>query len=287
MTKGVLLFAHNNDVFPYHVLAPLCAWFIHRNMGVPVTVVADKHTRSLMLKEPLSRFISSVVEQDDVSDNGHRRYVSASGDTSDAAYGEFLNTDRVLAYDITPYDETLLMDLDYLVMDDSLNNVWGSDHNLLFNTGVDNITSGGNEEPDRLHPLGIKQYWSTVMYVKKSEEAAEFYEMLKYIRANYKYLSKLFRFDHKVFRIDHAVSIAAHWMGGLSDQTSVYPLPASRTLFAWDNNPVVGVEDNSLWFSSGGKTPHVVMSKNRSVHVMNKQSILEIILPWAERKAGV
>ena len=71
----------------------------------------------------------------------------------------FYNENRSTVYDISPYDETLIIDVDYLVMSDSLTQVWGHKNDFMINYDVQDIQSTRKSGKERLQNYGITMYW--------------------------------------------------------------------------------------------------------------------------------
>lgn len=127
MTKGFLIFAHNNEEIDYLKLAAVNARLIKQNCSVPdVTVVTNHHsydyTCSIMGEDFVTNSFSNIVfvEKDK---NFKRSNVRTYKDTSHTAKSlPFYNLDRCDAYELSPYDETILIDADYLILSDVLTN---------------------------------------------------------------------------------------------------------------------------------------------------------------------
>jgi len=90
----------------------------------------------------------------------------------------------------------------------------------------------------------------------------------------------LYQIDPKIFRIDHAVSIVAHLLNDMDNQVKMPSLPHDTLLFGWDDTPVVGVSKYGIYFSNGSDVEPSLAKVTQNVHVMNKPSLLETVLPW-------
>jgi hypothetical protein len=101
--KGVLLFAFNNDIVNYYEMAVATAKRANHFLGLPVTLVTDSE--------------SLPVKQSYQFDN----IVMAPADKSNKRdWGLWYNKGRYRAYQFSPYDETILLDTDYMVNSDKL-----------------------------------------------------------------------------------------------------------------------------------------------------------------------
>ena len=104
MTTGALLFAYNNESFDYVRMAAWSAANIRRHLDIPVAVITDRPTKldfDKVILHPITaqdtRWFADVAER--VSWN---------------------NQSRPDAFDLTPWDRTLLIDADYIVASDRL-----------------------------------------------------------------------------------------------------------------------------------------------------------------------
>lgn len=295
MSKGVLLFAHNNKVFDYHKLVVPCAYHVKKYLGVPVAVATDEQTQQLIESIPgASDLIDQFIAVDHPEENGKRNYHTHDGDMDAITPGEFRNKSRIDMYELTPFEETIYMDLDYIIRDDSLNRVWGSQAPIRMNHNIMAMTANHPSNETHVHPLGITMYWSTVMYFRKSDEAKALFDGVRYIKDNYRYFARVYRFYPNLFRNDIAMSIMAHCLNGGSGVEGVRPivqsLPEPTLLFAWDDQPILKVDDERMWFVASGRGDDTVkvpaMIRDQSVHIVNKSSLLKVLYPYVMEQIG-
>jgi hypothetical protein len=293
VTNGVFLFCNNNGVFPYHELVPICAWFVKKHLGVPVCLAADTATMQLIDAIPgIDRLLDHRIITDVPDHRGDRYYMDITGDTESSVSGPFLNTNRHTVYDLTPFDETLMIDLDFIVMNDYLNSVWGSESPLQINNTTAGLTADKAAHIEHIHALGIPLYWATVIYFRKSEEARLFFQGIEHIRQHFDYYSKLYRFNNYMFRNDYATSIMVHAMnGGLGEHAIQWPvqaLPDPVLLFAWDEQPMLRIDADRAWFVANARGEAKYYSpaclQNQSVHVINKRSLVAVAGPWVAQQ---
>lgn len=295
MSKGVLLFAHNNKVFDYHKLVVPCAFYVKKHLGVTVAVATDSETQAMIEQiDGWDTVIDQFVPVDHPEENGKRNYHTHDGDMDAVQPGEFRNKTRIDMYELTPFEETIYMDLDYIVMDDSLNRVWGSEAPVRMNHDIVAMTAKHSSNETHVHPLGITMYWSTVMYFRKSEEAKAMFDGVRYIKDNYRYFARVYRFYPNLFRNDIALSIMAHCLNGGSGVHGARPvvqsLPEPTLLFAWDDQPLLKVDVSRMWFVASGRGEDTVkvpaMIRDQSVHIVNKSSLLKVLYPYVMDQIG-
>jgi hypothetical protein len=126
----------------------------------------------------------------------------------------------------------------------------------------------------KVSDTGIHLYWATTVMFTKNAESKFFFDLVEYVKDNYRYYADLFRFNPKQYRNDIAFSIAKHIMNGYETDL-VYTLPPIFTVFGVDM--LESVVDNKLTFLvnpvNGGEF-FAASTKDVDVHIINKQSII-------------
>jgi hypothetical protein len=109
VTQGFLLFAHNNERISYVQLAAWQAKRINKWLGKSVSIVTDQQSLDTLTDQSMFDHIilSEVPTSQQRSYNGNKL--------------TFNNTDRCCAFDLTPYDETIIIDTDIVIQSDRLN----------------------------------------------------------------------------------------------------------------------------------------------------------------------
>lgn len=103
MSKGVLLFAFNSPKYNYYEMAVATAKRINHFLGLPVTIVTDSESLP----------VTQTYQFDNV--------ILAPADKSNSRdWGVWINKGRYRAYQFSPYDDTILLDTDYMVNSDKL-----------------------------------------------------------------------------------------------------------------------------------------------------------------------
>ncbi len=280
MTRGVLMYAHNNIEIDYFKIACANALMIKRNLGVPVTIVTDSGSLAWGKKVLSPEFIDScfdtIIEVSLMPSNNLRNF-------SDTAHSvkllEFYNCNHWEAYDLSPYDETLFIDVDYLIMSNVLNNCWGSVSDVMVNHRIYSPIDTVNPYSKTIDHVGIRLYWATVIYFKKSALAEHMFSIMQHVQENYNYYRDLYLFSNGMFRNDHAVSIAIHMLNGFGDSKPVIPeLPINGMLMCWDSGDIYkvnGMNDITVYSEKAEVKGNFLLSriKNTDIHIMNKWAI--------------
>ena len=282
MTRGVLMYAHNNTEIDYFKIACANALMVQDNLGVPVTVVTDQGTLDWNIKSLGKDFIDLCFEKIIVTD---RDYTFVNDrNFSDTSFSskiiQFYNCRHWQAYGLSPYDETLFIDSDYLIMSPALNNCWGSDKDVMIDS---RIFSTLNEEPHfkYIDEFGIKLYWATVIYFRKSEFAEFLFSMVRHIEENYRYYKSLFCFSGGMYRNDNAFSIAVHILNCFVDDkysSVVGNLPIPGLMMSWDTDDIHSIPDKNdiiVYSEKPAIKGTYILSRirNMDIHVMNKWAI--------------
>ena len=195
---------------------------------------------------------------------------------------EFNNQPRVLSYKYSPYDETILLDIDYIVMNDNFDYVWGSSEDLLINKKAVDLKGDlfGDISDQRLSPHGIPLYWATVVYFKKTPFAESFFDMVNYIKDEYNFFQFLYGFKLGFYRNDFSFSIAAHILNGYMDK-GIKSLPEKSIITSYQKDVIAAILDSNeiIFMSHNVEEPWsstLVNIKGMNVHVMNKRELLRI-----------
>lgn len=283
MSRGVLMFAHNNTEIDYFKIALVNALMVRENLKVPVTVVTDNDTLEWARKTYDNDLIDLAFENIIASDRDYtfdRTNVRIYRDTqSKSEKLPFHNCNHWQAYDLSPYDETLFIDADYLIMSDALSACWGSVHDFMINDNVQEAMFDRTTVNTFIDPYSIRLYWATVIYFRKSEVAEKAFDIARHVFENYTYYKDLYSFSNGMFRNDWAFSVAIHQLNGNTDRTTVPRLPIVSLLKTFDIDDIVSVNAiNNITFlmqkSNAREEFLLTKVKDTDVHVMNKWALL-------------
>lgn len=251
-TKGVLLFAKNNGQYNYVKMASVAAAAIKHHLKCAVALVTD---------EPVSDPIFDHVLTNTFSTKNTRR----------TSHGKapYYNWERCDAYHISPFDETLLIDVDYIVRTDVLSNVWGSKSDYVLMSRSQRVSHDEHLEERMLSDGSIEMVWATVMYFKKTEASELLFDMFSHVRQHWDYYRTLYRISNPIFRNDYALSIAVHALNNFEDMQ--YPkFPFAMTNLYYPER-VLDVNLSRIVVESEN-IPYKLIG---DVHCMNKESLEE------------
>jgi hypothetical protein len=263
MNCGCLLFAHNGEI-DYGSQAVLAAKLVVKHLKVPVHLVTDKLTYDdLTTKFTDLPFASHSII--DFADTNKRRLNNEMV--------KFNNGSRASAYDLTPFERTLVIDTDFLIFNDNLNSYWQDPHDFLITPGMLELTE------TRLAPTEyeVSQYtipmlWATNLMFTKNDYTKILFDLVAYIRQEYEYFSKLYEFNPWHYRNDFAFSIACHMMNGYSSEKWHGELPVP--LLFTEEDYIVDIK-NSGQINFITPQDLLIKTKDQNVHLMNKRDILK------------
>jgi hypothetical protein len=243
MTKGVLIFAQNNSEIDYVKLAVAAARRVKEYLNVPVSLVTDSpdHLSNLNAEDVFDQ----VIDLWKVTDyrNSQIQNRSFHDGTLQKKNLKRKNFSRADCYGLSPYDETLVIDSDYIVCSDNLKSIWENVYDFaIYKTSYD--LSRWRISYDHLNQYSIPFYWATVFYFKKNEYTESFFDLVQKIKENWSYYRLLYCIDAGTFRNDYAFSIAINIMnGGNPNGDFASPLPG-KLYYTVDKDIVDSIQGN-------------------------------------------
>jgi len=275
MTKGVLLFAQNNSSVDYTKMAVYAASRVKKFLNVPVTVVTNDVNQ--LSKNDILKVVDSVIEV--LDDSPYTKFFYDGADSS--VNLQWNNTTRSNAYTLTPYDETLVIDVDYIINSNILSYCWEQPQDfLIYKDSFDLAQWRDQREFQTVSEYSIPFYWATTFWFRKSQFAESFFDLVSYIKANWSYYKSVYQIHSTNFRNDYGFSIALHLLAGLDTDYLVGHLP-SKMYYITDRDFLTSVNDQEMNFliEKEGTLNEYIHTKTHGldVHVMNKFSLLRAI----------
>ena len=125
MSNGVLCFANNNEI-NYIKQAEQLAIRIKKYMGLPTSLcTSDQYSNS-------GKIFDKIIKLKEGQPNNKRYY-----DTVDFKTLNFKNYSRCKSYDLSPYDKTLVLDVDYIITNNKLSDAFINGDFKIYRHGVD------------------------------------------------------------------------------------------------------------------------------------------------------
>lgn len=201
-SKGVVVFAFNSSTVNYVKIADLTARLINKNLQLPITLITDNTAQPDFDYDSVIR-----IENDD--DNFRTMYGNQI---------QWRNKGRYLAYELTPYDKTLLLDTDYLVLDSSLLSVMELDFD--YKIMQESIDYQGKINR-YMGELSHDWLWATVVFFTKTKKTKALFDLISRIESNYTYYRTLYNLN-SAYRNDYAFALADMIINGYSTNSKNY-----------------------------------------------------------------
>lgn len=275
MSNGALIFAHNNPIIDYTKLAVFSANRVKQFLEIPVSLVTDN--KKWLLDNYPNHPFDQIFE---IELEPSTQKLFYDGSLSSIKF-EWKNVSRNRAYELSPYDKTLVLDSDYIINSDILKAAFDRDVDLqLYSKSFDLAGWRDKTYFERINPYSVPFYWATVFVFQKNQIMESFFDLVSYIKANWPYFRVLYNIETGLFRNDVAFSIAIHIMNGKTAGGFTTELPGSMT-YIQDKDLLVSMKDTAMQFLVEKKNHlgeyQAIKTNSIDVHVMNKQSLTRYI----------
>jgi hypothetical protein len=276
MTKGVVLIACNNSEIDYIKQANFLAMRVRKYMHLPTTVITD-NVEYLQEKYP-NHYFDQIVEIPQNKQFGYKKYFDGVFSKKQL---EFKNTDRSSVYDLSPYNETLVLDTDFVVSNNLLCRCFNQSKDfLIYKNAYDFAGWRDPNEFKFISEIGPDFYWATCVFFRKTEENKIFFDLVSHIKQNYSHYRNLYKLNTNVFRNDHAFSIAIHIMNGFTENNFAGKMPGTMYYITDRDLLLELTHDNFLLLvqKQNDSNEYVPLRvKGSNIHVMNKYSLNRVI----------
>lgn len=278
--KGICLFAYNNEKIDYCKIATICGMLAKTNLNLPVALVSDEGSISWLQETVDKKYIERAFDYFIVENVVHESNKRIHHDSPWFEFvAEFKNSNKHDIYNLSPFKKTLLIDSDYFILSNNLEQIFDTDFNLAM---FEQAKTVRNDYPGIreiwLSDNGIKMWWSTVIYFTKNPLTKMFFELWNHVKDNYDYYQFLYKFPKGLYRTDFAVSIATHILNGRVTGDIVNNLPQNFMYFSKQEDDIFNVSNQSISFLANDVKENwkdiPVNWHNQDVHIMNKQAIL-------------
>ena len=237
-SRGIVAIAANTETTDYVAIAEQTVPLAGQVLGLPYTIITE---------EQLSEYA----------------YTNFRYDRDSEEFVQWRNIGRNLAYELTPYDETLVIDIDYIVQDRELLKVFELDWDYILMRDARSLND------DYVPPLmglhGLPFVWATVFAFRKTPRAELFFSLIKRIQANYHYYRELFNVESRQYRNDYAFAMADVIINGFHVQRNSIPGPLLNVTQTVDSIQVT----NNKFIIKDASSAYVVPKMN--MHLMGKQ----------------
>lgn len=273
MSKGLLVFAYNNRSVDYVKQAAYLAKRASEYLGLPLSVVTEDIEYAKQWSELFDQIIyckSTAITAKTYNDGTMAKQKLV-----------FKNDTRPKAYELTPYEQTVLLDSDYIIADDLFLNCFdGPNEFMIYKDAYDLAGFRDYSEFKYISDVGVDFYWATCVYFKKSETTQIFFDLVKHVQEHWTHYRLIYRLETPVYRNDHIFSIAIHIMNNFVQGDFAKKMPG-KLFYITDKDilhKLSGDEFVLLLEKQNILGQYTLANfKGKSLHVMNKFSLAENI----------
>jgi hypothetical protein len=271
--KGIVVFANNNDKIDYVKQCVDLAKRAKKYLNLPVSIITDC-ADYVKTAYDISVF-DQIISINPRLDSDVRRFKDG---TLAEHRSQFKNNKRARVYNLSPYDETIVMDSDVVICNDHFKYAFDSDEDfLIYDDSTDLSIYRTQEEFEYISETSVKFYWATVFFFRKTEKNKMFFELVDHIETNFSHYCKVYQLRTNYFRNDFGFSIAIHIMNGFQAGDFAHKMPG-RLFHILDSDLLQSMKNEHLVFLLekedylGEYT--LAETKDLNVHVMNKFSLM-------------
>ena len=279
MSRGIIVFAQNNGYVNYAKQACACAGYVRKHLSLYDEICLVTNTETLESEKKLiDEFFDNVIVSDTFQPDNVRLFKDTTRDTE---YASFRNMGRSDVYELSPYDETLVIDSDYFIMNNVLDQVWNSANDVMINCKYRDVSERHKDNISYLDNFSIPMYWATVFYFKKYDFAENLFTLISHIKYNYKYYYYLYNCSGNLFRNDFAFSMALHILNGsVAFDVPSLPIDYLNNSFDLDDIFRVNSHDDIIMYCADAEriTDHLLSRFTcTDLHIMNKKAVSRFI----------
>lgn len=263
MTKGAVIMAMRNDQVDYLALAAWNSDNIRRHLRLPVAVITDdadadtaQFDRVIMVDSPQA---------------------AGSRNLDHSQPRPWHNTNRADAFDLSPWDRTLLLDADYVVASADLGVVMDGTAEISTHRWAYDVT--GRDDFSGLNWFGafrMPQWWATVMVFDRSDRSRWVFECMRMIRDNWRHYEHIYGVSKGLYRNDQALSIALNIENGHTLDTMDIPWRLA-TVMPDSMIESTAQDQYRVTYQDGEGRVRYITTKGQDLHVMAKKSLENIV----------
>jgi hypothetical protein len=266
MSKGALLFAFNSPKYNYYEMAVATAKRINHFLGIPVTLVTD--SESLPVHQPY-QFDNVILAPADKSNKRD--------------WGLWYNKGRYRAYQFSPYDETILLDTDYMVNSNKLLKTFELPTDFCCHDTTSYLMYP-NAGQEALSANGFNTLWATAVTFKKTKRVEQIFNSLEMIQNNFRHYANIHGFISSTFRNDYGLTLATRIVNGhIMPKEDIIPWNllhiGNKTTVYKNSNDEFNTEYTVMFdnWTRGKIRKEYITIKDTDFHVMIKENFMELI----------
>lgn len=262
MTTGALIFAFNNEHIDYLAMARWSAKNIKRHLDIPTAIVTDI---------PFDNTEYELFVPAQPEGVYSRRFADQVNDVT------WYNGNRVDAYGLSPWKQTLVLDADYVVASDQLKKVLTMDTNFVAHkTAYDVVNQNNFDELNNFGNFNMPMWWATVMMFKRGDEAEMIFNSMNMIKQNWNHYRNLYKISRSIYRNDFALSIALGIVNGHTLDHMDIPWGLASIIPAHTLSKTAEDQYRVDFLTPDQKSRYITIH-NQDFHAMGKRHLGDII----------
>jgi hypothetical protein len=237
-SRGIVGFAVNTGATDYVAIANKTIPLAGKILGLPYTIITEDNIAKY------ARF-------------------STRTDVDTGLAVEWKNVGRNGAYELSPYEETIVIDVDYVVQDRSLLQLFDTPWDYILQRNARSLNN--SDMPSLMGERSLPYIWATVFAFRRTPQAEMFFDLVHRIQENYSYYRELFNITNRNYRNDYAFAMADIILNGFKIGTNSIPGPMLNV-----TQTITSIEilDNKLVIKDRERA-YVIPKMN--MHLMSKQ----------------
>lgn len=263
MTAGAVIMAFNTDQVDYMALAAWNSANIRRHLDIPVAVVTDDPGSHA------SAFDQVIVVT--APETSGQRNLDGTGAVP------WHNTNRMSAYELSPWDRTLLLDADLVIASSDLRACIDSDVEIMSHRWAYDVT--GRDDFVSMNWFGdfrMPQWWATIMIFERCRKCDVVFDTMCRIRDNWNHYRKIYGISASLYRNDHALSIALNIENGHTLTTTDIPWSLA-TVMPDCRLQVLDQDQYRIDYRDSENRARYIMTQGHDLHVMAKPQLERIV----------
>ena len=274
MSKGVLVFASNNSEFDYLLQAQQVAVRASKHLDLPTSVVTD--TDSVKNTSCDVSIFDNVIYTD-VNNFGKANQRDAHDGDYTVKTVHWKNEARPIVYDVTPYDETLLLDTDIVICNSDWKVCFDQPQDFRIYKNCINLSENfWPYQYEKISEIGPDFYWASAVFFRKTKTNKIFFDLIQHIKDEWTHYTNVYSLPSKKYRSDYVFSIAIHIMNGFSKGNFETEMPG-QLYYITDKGILKDLKGDNMLLLLNDPTYNrkftACRTKKMNVHVMNKFSL--------------
>lgn len=260
--KGALLFAFNNETTDYVKMAVFAAKRINKFLNLPVTLITDNKTLLSNYDYTFDKVIYMDANRDNVRNNN-----------------TWVNKGRYQAFELSPYDETIVLDVDYIVNSDRLLKTFDLYDNFMCHKKI-NFLMAPSDIQERVSYSSIESVWATTLTFNKSKHTEHIFNCVKMVQDNYQHYVQLHGITMPYYRNDYAFAIALRIVNGHIDNQNYFTpwkllhVGPGTQVYKTGDTEYTMVHDTT---KNNKLKKEYVTIKDLDFHMLNKNNFAELL----------